>query len=253
MNPFSLAANAALVTGSSQGIGLAIAHGVRAAGAAVVCHGLGPAPAAGELPPGSTYLAQDLLDANGPAALVAAALAIQPALDLLVCNAGGFFDVAFLETGPAQWERTMNLNVRANYFLVQAFARELKARGRTGAVVLVSSTNGFQPEEDSTVYDTSKGALVMMTRTLAQALAPQGIRVNSVAPGLIRTPLTAPGLDGDETRRRHYEKKILQGRIGAPSDCAGAAVFLLSPAAGYITGQVLVVDGGLTVGQIGRL
>lgn len=250
MNPFSLEPNTALVTGSSQGIGLAIARGVRAAGAAVVCHGLGAAP--DELPPGSGYVSQDLLDPNGPAALVRAALALQPGLDLLVCNAGGFFDVPFLETGAAQWERTMNLNVRANYFLVQAFARELKARSQPGAVVLVSSTNGFQPEEDSTVYDTSKGALVMMTRTLAQALAPQNIRVNGIAPGLIRTPLTAAGLD-DEKRRRHYEKKILQGRIGGPEDCAGAAVFLLSPAAAYITGHVLVVDGGLTVGQIGRL
>ena len=147
----------------------------------------------------------------------------------------------------------MNLNVRAAYFLVQAFARELVARQRPGAVVIVSSTNGFQSEEESTAYDTSKGALVMMTRTLAQALAPHGIRVNGLAPGLIRTPLTIPWIDTQHEKRRHYEKKILLGRVGEAEDCAGTAVFLLSPASAYITGQVLVVDGGLTVGQIGRM
>jgi NAD(P)-dependent dehydrogenase (short-subunit alcohol dehydrogenase family) len=94
---------------------------------------------------------------------------------------------------------------------------------------------------------------VMMTRTLAQALAPHGIRVNSVAPGLIRTPLTTGLLDRQEGKRQHYEKKIWLRRIGEPEDCAGAAAFLLSSASAYITGQVLVVDGGLTAGQIGRM
>ena len=148
----------------------------------------------------------------------------------------------------------MNLNVRATYFLVQAFARELVARQRPGAVVIVSSTNGFQAEDDSTAYDTSKGALVMMTRTLAQSLAPHGIRVNGLAPGLIHTPLTDSWLGGKKPEtRRHYEKKILLGRVGEAEDCAGTAVFLLSAASSYVTGQVLVVDGGLTVGQIGKL
>ncbi|HTO02653.1 MAG TPA: SDR family oxidoreductase [Opitutus sp.] len=77
--------------------------------------------------------------------------------------------------------------------------------------------------------------------------------MNSIAPGLIRTRLTAPWLDADPTKQLHYEKKTLLGRIGRPEDCAGAAAFLLSPAASYITGQILVVDGGLTVSQIGRM
>jgi NAD(P)-dependent dehydrogenase (short-subunit alcohol dehydrogenase family) len=118
-------------------------------------------------------------------------------------------------------------------------------------MVLISSTNGFQSEEDSTAYDSSKGALVMMTRSLAQALVEHGIRVNGLAPGLIRTPLTSAL--GFGAKAQHYEKKILLKRLGEPEDCAGAAVFLLSQASAYIVGQVVVVDGGLTVGQIGRM
>ena len=250
MNPFSLSGGTALVTGSTQGIGRAMALGIAAAGAEVVFHGNTARPA--DLPAGAAFVPGDLLDERTPAALVDAAFGERPGLDLLVCNAGGFFDVPFLEMDLARWDRTMDLNARAAYFVVQAFTRALVGRRRQGAVVLVSSTNGFQSEEDSTAYDASKGAVVMMTRTLAQALAPHGIRVNGVAPGLIRTPFTAPSLDADPGRASHYGKKIWLGRIGDPGDCAGAAVFLLSPAAAYITGQVVVVDGGLTSGQIGR-
>ncbi|WP_221031986.1 SDR family NAD(P)-dependent oxidoreductase [Actomonas aquatica] len=251
MKRFSLATDSALVTGSSQGIGSAIAHGLECAGAhTVVRHGHMPRPA--DLAEALPYLQADLFDAAAPAQLVAEAFTAAPDLNLLVCNAGSFFDLPFLDNDLNAWERTQNLNVRAVYFTVQAFARGLIERKRPGAVVIVSSTNGFQSEEDSTAYDTAKGALVMMTRTLAQALAPQGIRVNGLAPGLIRTPLTSSWLDGDDGVRAHYEKKVLLGRIGEPEDCAGVAAFLLSPAANYITGQTLIVDGGLTVGQIGR-
>lgn len=252
MKAFSLAPNAALVTGSTQGIGHAIARGLQEAGAGVVFHGPGDRP--DSLAATEAYVAGDLLDATTPPALIAAAFQAQPALDLLVCNAGSFFDVPFLDMAAAQWERTMNLNVRATYFVVQAFARELVARQRPGAIVIISSTNGFFSEPDSTAYDTSKGALVMMTRSLAHSLAPHGIRVNGLAPGLIQTPLTNGWLSGQQPGMRQlYEKKILLGRVGEPADCAGAAVFLLSSAAAYITGQVLVVDGGLTVGQVGLL
>jgi NAD(P)-dependent dehydrogenase (short-subunit alcohol dehydrogenase family) len=250
MKTFSLAGSAGLVTGSSKGIGLAIAHGLREAGAEVVFHGNTSRPA--DLPADSAFVAGNLLELETPPALIAAAFAAKPQLDLLVCNAGSFFDRDFLSMGAAEWERTMNLNVRAAYFTVQAFARELVARQRPGAVVIVSSTNGFQSEDESTAYDTSKGALVMMTRTLAQALAPHRIRVNGMAPGLIRTPLTK-WIDEQDEKRHHYEKKIFLGRVGEAEDCAGPTAFLLSPAAAYITGQVIVVDGGLTVGQIGKM
>jgi len=249
---FSLEGRAALVTGSSQGIGLAVANGLHEAGANVVCHGLQERPA--DLPEWAGYASCDLLDPAAPAALVERAFALQPSLDILVCNAGSFFDLPPLEMTRERWEKTMQLNLTSTFFIVQAFAKRLTAEKRGGSIVITSSTNGFQGEADSCAYDSSKGALVMLTRSLAVSLADHGIRVNGIAPGLIRTPLTSTWLEPRaHDLLKHYEKKILLGKVGKPDDCAGAVVFLCSDAASYITGEIIVVDGGLTVGQIGKM
>ncbi len=245
MKSFSLKGHAALVTGSTRGIGAAIADGIAESGAALLRHGRRPEPGQ------ERVILADLSDPAGVETLVSQAFEAEPGLDLLVCNAGSFFDTEFLEMDRERFEKTMRLNVEQVYFLIQRFAKELIARGRGGSVVLISSTNGFHAEEGSTAYDTSKGALVMLTRSAAMALAPHGIRVNAVAPGLIVTPLTSGWITTQPEKVRHYEKKILARRLGTSDDCAGATVFLLSDAARYIYGQTLVVDGGLTVGQIG--
>lgn len=252
MKNFSLAQSSALVTGSSQGIGLAIARALREAGARVVLHGLQARPET--IPADAAYLQADLVAADAPARLVAAAFEAQPGLDTLVCNAGSFFDAPFLEMTRERWERTWQLNVSANYFVAQEFARRLVAARRSGSICVTASTNGLQAEVDSTAYDTSKGALVMLVRSLAVSLAPYGIRVNGIAPGSIKTPLTAAWM---ETRgadlTAHYQKEIPLGRIGTAEDCGGAVAFLSSAAANYITGEIIVIDGGLTVQQISRM
>lgn len=252
MKSFSLNGRAALVTGSSQGIGFAAANALRETGAKVVFHGIQSRPA--DIPADSSYLSHDLMQPDAPARLVADAFEALPGLDTLVCNAGSFFDVPFLEMTRERWDMTLQLNLGATYFVVQEFARRLVAAKRAGSICITASTNGLQAEADSTAYDASKGALVMLIRSLAVSLAPHGIRVNGIAPGVIRTPLTSVWL---ETRAHdlldHYQKKILLGRVGAPEDCAGAVVFLSSPAASYITGEITVIDGGLTVQQIGRM
>lgn len=244
--PFSLTGHRALVTGSSQGIGLAIGTALREAGAYVLHHGLTARP--DHLPAEAGYVQADLFAPEAPEILMEAATAAD--VDLLVCNAGSFFDVPILEMTRDRWDRTLQLNVTSTFFLAQAFARSCIARGVAGRIVITASTNGFQAEADSCAYDVSKGAIMMLIRTLAVSLAPMNIRVNGIAPGLIRTPLTS-GWTGE--MMQHYEKKVLTGDIGQPEDCAGAVVFLCSPAARYINGEIIVIDGGLTVGQIGRM
>jgi NAD(P)-dependent dehydrogenase (short-subunit alcohol dehydrogenase family) len=252
MKAFSLEGRAALVTGSSQGIGLAMAVGLHEAGARVVCHGLTERP--GTLPEWAGYVACDLCSPSAPAELVAAAFAREPGIDTLICNAGSFFDVPFLEMTRERWDKTVQLNMASAFFTAQAFAQRLVAEKRRGSIVITSSTNGFQAESDSCAYDMSKGALVMLTKSLAVSLADHGIRVNGVAPGLIKTPLTSQWMESkDRSMIEHYEKKILLRRVGTPEDVAGAAVFLCSDAAGYITGETIVIDGGLTACQIGRM
>ena len=253
MHTFSLEGHAALVSGSSQGLGLAMANAMHDAGAAVVFHGL-QETRPDEIPADASYISADLLQEAAPEELVAAAFAAQPEMNLLVCNAGSFFDLPPLEMTRERWDKTFALNVTATFFMVQAFAQRLADVQRPGSIVITTSTNGFQAEAESCAYDSSKGALVMLIRSLAVSLAPIGIRVNGIAPGLIRTPLTSTWM---EPRAHdllvHYEKKILLGRVGEPADCAGTAVFLSSPAARYITGEIITVDGGLTVSQIGQM
>lgn len=252
MKAFSLEGHAALVTGSSQGIGLAIAQGLHESGAKVIAHGRQARPAS--LPADCHYVACDLCESGAPTRLIEQALAAEPGLDTLVCNAGRFFDTAFLDMEEEQWQRTLQLNLTSMFFTAQAFARALVARKRPGSITMMSSTNGFQAENDSVAYDTSKGGLVMMTRSLAVSLAPHGIRVNGIAPGLIKTPLTSVWMESRANDLlKHYEKKILLGRVGKAEDCAGAVAFLSSPAASYITGEIIVIDGGLTVQQLGRI
>lgn len=253
MKAFSLEGKAALVTGSSQGIGLALATGLHEAGARVICHGLPQRPA--DLPEWAGYISADLCAPDAPAKLIEEAFTLEPGLDTLLCNAGSFFDIPFLEMTRERWDKTVALNQASVYFTAQAFAKRMVREKRRGSIVITSSTNGFQAEMDSTAYDASKGALVMLTKSFAVSLADHGIRVNGVAPGLIRTPLTAGVTVSEENKAMLdlYEKKILLRHVGAPADVAGAAVFLASDAASYITGETIIVDGGLTTWQIGRL
>jgi NAD(P)-dependent dehydrogenase (short-subunit alcohol dehydrogenase family) len=249
MKAFSLDGHAALVTGSSQGIGLAMGKALQEAGAKVVFHGLQDS-----VQGLASYVPADLMQNDGPQRLVDAAFELEPGLDTLICNAGSFFDLPFLEMTRERWDKTMQINLASAFFTAQAFAKRLVAEKRGGSIVITSSTNGFQGEMDSCAYDASKGALVMLTKSLAVSLADHGIRVNGIAPGLIKTPLTATWMESrDRAVLDHYEKKILLRRVGAPEDVSGAVTFLCSPAASYITGEIIVIDGGLTTGQIGRM
>ncbi|HSH94289.1 MAG TPA: SDR family oxidoreductase [Roseimicrobium sp.] len=248
---FSLKGHSALVTGSSQGIGFSAAMAMREAGAEVVFHGTRPRPR--EIPPESPYLAAELREASAPSDLIHGVLKRLPSLDLLVCNAGAFFDVPFFEMNSNRWKHTIQLHMTSTYFLVQEFSRHLAGQGRPGAVVLITSTSAVHPEPDSTAYDIAKGGVTTMVRSFATALAKDGIRVNGVAPGLIRTHFLEERLKKRTDPVGSYRNRVLLGELGNPEDCAGSVVFLCSKAAKYITGHIITVDGGLSSSQSGLL
>jgi len=247
----------AFITGSTQGIGLEIAAAIKAAGASVVLHGLRRDSLADEAIRrcGSTDAAAmlvtgDLADSmpDGPIAVAEQAIQLNPGIDTLVCNAGTFIDAPFLEMPFEIFDRTMKLNVYSQYVLIQHFAKRWVSGGVPGRILLTGSINGRLSEPTHVAYDTSKGAIEAMLRSLCVSLAPLGIRVNGVAPGLFRTPLTEPALQ-DERVRRWMELHTPNGKVPGANACSGAAVFLLSDLADHIHGQMVLVDGGMSVWQ----
>lgn len=252
-----LKGHAALVTGSTMGIGRAIALAFAEAGADVVIHGQkageeadAVVDACRQMGVRSQRLVADLLE--DPAQVLPdlhrRAVEANSSIDILVNNAGRFFDVPFEQMTLARFEQTMRLNVQAPYFLTQLFARQWMDSSVRGRVLMTGSINGRLAEPNSTAYDTSKGAIEMMVKTLAVSLAPGKIRVNGLAPGLIRTPQTA-WIETNHAKRQWLEHHIPAGVIPGPDVCGPAAVFLCSDAAEYISGHMLLVDGAMSAWQ----
>ncbi len=248
----------AIVTGAAMGIGQAIAVRLADAGAAVVIADLDEVAArrtaeqveraGGHVLPVRT----DVGDVAQLAQLVDRTVEKFGRLDILVNNAGIFPFSPALETTPELWDRVLAVNLRGSFFLARTAAKAIHAGGRGGAIVNVTSIDALHPSGSLSHYDASKGGLLMLTRSLALEFAPLRIRVNAVAPGAIHTPgaseattslLRATGLTGEEFAKR-FQARIPLGRMGEPDDIARAVLFLAGPAAEYITGAQLVVDGG---------
>ena len=247
----------ALVTGGTQGVGLAIATALASAGADLVVHGWLEDEVARQsvdrLRQSGRQVELIAGDLSGPTeaavdAVFERALQANPSIDLLVSNAGTYAEPPFLEIDYATFERTMRLNVFSHFFLVQRFARHWVRGQVEGRVLLIGSINGRLAEPTHAAYDTSKGAIEAMVKSLCVSLAPLGIRVNGLAPGLFRTPLTAAALD-DPAFTRWMQLHTPNGRVPGPEDCGGGAVYLLSDAAAHVQGHMLLVDGGMSIWQ----
>lgn len=258
MNPdFDLRGRAALVTGSTYGLGWSIAEALGRAGCDVMLNGRRAEPAAElvgrlqDLGVEAAFCQGDMSLPEDNQRVVDETMARFPGADILVNNAGSFFDTDFVNMTAERFDQTFALNVRGQFLTTQAYVRACQARDELGGrIVLMSSANGLQSEGGSVAYDASKGALTAMCRALAIDLGPLGFTVNCLAPGLIYTPLTARWLDVKPVARAYYEQSTPLRRIGVGDEVGPTAVFLAAPAGRYITGQVLVMDGGLTAQQI---
>ena len=230
---------AAFVTGAARGIGRAVALRLAAEGRTVFAADRDrPEPA-----PGVHPVAVDVTDCGALRAAIAAAPDAVP-LDGLVNNAGIGFAEPLATMTPERFDLLMAVNVRAVYFGIQAAAAVMVPRGR-GSIVNLASTSAFAASgSPMTAYDTSKGAVRMMTTTVARELAPAGLRVNAVAPGTIDTDLTRSIAADQAALDELVARRIPLGRLGVPADVAAAVAWLASDEAAYVTGQTLVVDGG---------
>jgi len=244
---FRLDGKRALVTGAGRGIGLAAASALAAAGAAVtlVARSAGEVAAAAAAIRARNQQACALtLDVTDIPAVQAAVAGCEP-FDILLNNAGTNRPRPLLDVTVGDFDAIMELNVRAAYFVAQAVARRLIAACRPGSIINVSSQMGQVGAARRSVYCASKHAVEGFTKAMAIELAPHGIRVNSVAPTFLATPLTRPFLE-DAQFQREVLAKIKLGRIGTVEDVVGAVVFLASDASSLMTGSALVVDGGWT-------
>lgn len=252
-----LQGHAALVTGGTQGVGQAIAIALARAGADLVVHGhrhdesaIATVNLCRDQKVACHLVVSDLSEQPATAAhhLWQTARNHLPTLDLLVSNAGTYRDRPFLEMDLATFDYTMKLNVYAHYFLVQAAAQDWVTSRTPGRVLLTGSINGRLAEPDHSAYDTSKGAIEMMVKSLCVTLAPLHIRVNGLAPGLVQTPLTIPALSQGELLK-WMQWHTPNGEVPPADVCGEAAAFLLSDAARHIHGQMLLVDGGMSAWQ----
>ena len=232
----------AVVTGAGGGLGRACARALRDAGAALVLLGRSPerlAPVAEET--GGLARSCDVTDGSA----VRDVFAALDRVDVLVTCAGGNRPRAFLEVPDGELDWSLALNVRGAFLAAQAAAARMIASGAGGAIVHVTSQMGHVGAAGRSVYCASKHAVEGLTRATAVELAPLGIRVNSVAPTFVETPMTAPYL-AEPAERASVVARIPLGRLGEPEEVAAAVLFAASPAASLMTGASLVVDGGWT-------
>ena len=253
----------ALVTGAASGIGratcLRLARDARAAGrkAQIAAVDLGPSPALdtlvrelGDLGAAALPLSGDMATVDAPARVVEEAITRFGGLDGVVSNAGVNRPGPLAQYAVEDWDRMFAVNTRATWLLAKA-AHDALATSR-GAIVAVASMSGSNAHANLGPYGPSKAALIMLVAVLAQEFGPDGVRVNSLSPGMVRTGMTAKVYE-NETIAAERDALVPIGRVATPEDMADVIAFLLGSDARYVNGHDLVVDGGITGNFLGRL
>lgn len=246
---FRLDGKRALVTGATSGIGLGAAVALAEAGAHVTLAARTEASlsecmaAMKEAGHAVSTLQMDVSEIETTAAQIDS----QDTFDVLVNSAGGARHTAAIETTEDDFDFVSDLNVKAAYFITQAVAKKLVAESKPGSLMNISSQMAHVGGIDRAVYCASKHAVEGFTKSMAIELGPLGIRVNTICPTFIRTPMTAPTFDNPE-RVAWVESKIKLGRVGEIEDIMGAVTYLASDASALVTGSSLLVDGGWTAG-----
>jgi 3-oxoacyl-[acyl-carrier protein] reductase len=243
----------AIVTGGGRGIGRAIALKLAEAGASVVVNDVGNMAPAGEVAEEIRKLGKDSLvvpaDVSRPAdvtSLVDAAVEKYGKVDILVNNAGITRDQLILRMSDDDWDKVLEVNLKSVFLCSKAVLRHMM-RQRWGRIVNISSIVGLIGNPGQANYSSSKAGIIGLTRTIAKEVASRGITCNAIAPGFIDTPMTQ---QLPEERRQELMNQVPLGFLGAPRDVAEAVAFLASEETRYITGQVLTVDGGISLGKL---
>jgi len=249
-NLFDLSGRAALVTGSSTGLGFAIARGLAEAGAAVVLNGRNEEKLAGTAKVFETAglkaraLAFDVADEAAVRGAFARLDREGVEVDILVNNAGVQLRKPMLDIAIDEWRRVIETDLNAAFVMGREAARRMIARGRGGKIINIASLASEVARATIAPYTAAKGALKMLTRSMAAEWAEHGVQANAIGPGYMVTEMTQP-LVNDEKFDAWVKSRTPSRRWGKPEDLIGAAVFLASPASDYVNGQIIYVDGGL--------
>ena len=241
----------AIVTGAARGIGLACAERLAADGATVVLSDIEEQEgrdAAKRIGKGAYFIACDVGDAAAVKTLVDTTVKTSGSVDILINNAGIVAGAEFLDLTEEIFDRVLRINLKGNFLVGQAAARQMVAQikqGRApGAIVNMSSVNAVFAIPTQIPYSISKGGIAQLTKGMAIALAPHGIRVNAIGPGTILTELAKTAVLGNREAERKILSRTPMGRMGEPDEVASVAVFLASDEASYLTGQTIYPDGG---------